>query len=68
MIRKSAVQAATDSYERNMARLRANEGLPIEVLQSVRALDQAHREYLRVLVEHNEFQFRLHRALGWPIQ
>jgi len=65
---ESGIQAATDSYERNMQRIRAGEGLPIEVLQSIRALDQARREYLRAVVDYNEAQFRLHRALGWPIQ
>ncbi len=63
-----AIQVATGSYERNLARIRANVGLPIEVLQSIQALDRARREYLRTLVDHNEAQFRLHRALGWPIQ
>jgi hypothetical protein len=51
-----------------MMRIRAGEGLPIEVLQSIHALDQARREYLRAVVDHNEAQFRLHRALGWPVQ
>jgi outer membrane protein TolC len=43
------------------------EGLPIETLQSIQALDQARREYLRALVDYNAAQFRLQRALGWPI-
>jgi hypothetical protein len=43
-------------------------GLPIETLQSIQALDQARREYLRALVDYNTAQFRLHRALGWPIR
>jgi outer membrane protein TolC len=67
-VAESGIRAATDSYQRNMARIRAGEGLPIEVLQSIEALDQARREYLRAVVDHNEAQFRLHRALGWPIQ
>jgi outer membrane protein TolC len=67
-VAESAIQAATDSYRRNMERIRAGEGLPIEVLQSIQALAQARREYLRTVVGYNEAQFRLHRALGWPIQ
>jgi len=64
-VAESGIEAATDSYRRNSERIRAGEGLPIEVLQSIQALSQARREYLRTLVDYNEAQFRLHRALGW---
>ena len=67
-VAESGIVAATDSYNRNSQRIKAGEGLPIEVLQSIQALDQARREYLRTLVDYNEAQFRLHRALGWPIR
>ncbi len=67
-VAETGILAAADSYQRNMERIRAGEGLPIEVLQSIQALDQARREYLRSVVDHNEAQFRLHRALGWPIR
>jgi outer membrane protein TolC len=67
-VAESGIRAATDSYQRNMERIRAGEGLPIEVLQSIQALDEARREYVRAVVGHNEAQFRLHRALGWAIQ
>ncbi|MFM8578011.1 MAG: TolC family protein [Planctomycetaceae bacterium] len=66
-IAEHAVERATQSFERNWLRVRALEGLPIETLQSIQALDQARREYLRSLVDYNTAQFRLHRALGWPI-
>jgi outer membrane protein TolC len=65
---ETAIQTATESYERNLSRIREGLGLPIEVLQSLRALDDARREYLRTVVDYNEAQFRLQRALGWPIQ
>jgi len=67
-VAQSGIEAATDSYQRNVERIRAGEGLPIEVLQAIHALDEARREYLRTLVDYNEAQFRLFRALGWPIQ
>lgn len=67
-VAKSGVKSATDSYQRNLARIREGQGLPIEVLQSLQALDEARREYLRTLADYNEAQFRLQRALGWPIQ
>lgn len=66
-IAEQAVRRATDSFERNWLRVRDLEGLPIETLQSIQALDQARREYLRAIVDYNEAQFRLQRALGWPI-
>jgi outer membrane protein TolC len=40
--------------------------LPIEVLQSLQALDQMRREYLRCVIDYNVAQFSLLRALGWP--
>lgn len=67
-VARSGVEAATESHSRNLARIREGQGLPIEVLQSLQALDQARREYLRTVVDYNEAQFRLQRALGWPIQ
>ena len=66
-VAKEAITAAEESYRRNLERIRNVQGLPIEVLQSIQALDQARREYLRSVVEYNKAQFRLHRALGWPI-
>lgn len=66
-IAESGVASATDSYSRNMARIREGQGLPIEVLQSLDALDAAQREYVRTLADHNEAQFRLQRAMGWPL-
>lgn len=67
-VAESGVKSATDSYRRNLIRIREGQGLPIEVLQSLQALDEARRGYLRTLADYNEAQFRLQRALGWPIQ
>jgi outer membrane protein TolC len=66
-VAKEGIAAAQRSYERNVERIRNIQGLPIEVLQSIQALDAARREYLRAVVDYNTAQFRLHRALGWPI-
>ena len=66
-VSEGAIKSAEDSYRRNLERIRNAQGLPIEVLQSIQALDQARREYLRSVVEYNQAQFRLHRALGWPV-
>jgi outer membrane protein TolC len=66
-VAESGIQAAGDSYRRNLERIRAGEGLPIEALQSIQALDQARREYLRTVVEYSQAQLQLYWALGWPI-
>ncbi|MGQ0634546.1 MAG: TolC family protein [Planctomycetaceae bacterium] len=65
-VAEDGVRTAQSSYERNLERIRHVQGLPIEVLQSIQALAQARREYLRVVISYNEAQFRLLRALGWP--
>jgi len=67
-VAESGVKAAAASYQRNIERIRNARGLPLEALQSIQALDQSRREYLRAVADYNEAQFRLHRALGWPIQ
>ena len=64
---EQGIEAAQQSYNRNRERIQNVQGLPIEVLQSIQALDAAQREYLRAVVDYNTAQFRLHRALGWPV-
>jgi len=64
---RDVLRFASESYEHNLVRIRGGQGLPIEVLQSVQALLQARREYLRSVIDYNATQFALQRALGWPI-
>jgi outer membrane protein TolC len=64
---EEAIGSAQNSYERNLNRIREGQGLPLEVLQSVQALEAAHRAYLKAVIEHNQAQFRLQWALGWPV-
>ena len=66
-IAQEGITRAQQSYDRNLARIRNAQGLPIEVLQSIQALDAVRREYLRSVMEYNRAQFRLQRALGWPV-
>ncbi len=67
-VAQEGVQRAIDSHRRNMQRIQQGEGLPLEALHSIGALDQARREYLRTVIEFNQSQFRLQHALGWPIE
>ncbi|MCL4207683.1 MAG: TolC family protein [Pirellulaceae bacterium] len=64
---QSGITAAEASYRRNHERIRNGQGLPIETLQSIQALDQARRQYIRAVADFNRSQFRLQRALGWPV-
>ncbi|QDV22431.1 TolC family protein [Aureliella helgolandensis] len=64
---QQAIGFAENSFERNLSRIRDGQGLPLEVLQSVRALEDARLAYLKALVDHNQSQFQLQWALGWPI-
>jgi outer membrane protein TolC len=66
-IAQEAITRAQQSYDRNLARIRNAQGLPIEVLQSIQSLDAVRRDYLRSVMEYNQAQFRLQRALGWPV-
>ncbi len=64
---EKGVRLAASSFQRNLDRIEAAKGLPIEALQSAQSLAAARRDYLRVVVQYNSAQFTLHRALGWPV-
>jgi outer membrane protein TolC len=66
-ITRAAIESAENSYQRNLSRIRDGQGLPLEVLQSARALEQTQLAYLNAVVDFNTAQFRLQWALGWPI-
>ncbi len=59
-------RAAEQSRRRNVERIRAVQGLPIEALQANVALDAAQRSYLRSVTDYNTAQLRLQHALGYP--
>lgn len=63
-----AIKFAQNSYQRNLKRIQHAEGLPLEVLQSLQALESARRAYLQAVVDHNQAQFRLQWAQGWPVE
>jgi len=65
-IAQSTVAVARGSYEKNLDRIQNAQGLPLEALQSIQALAQAEREYLRVVTDYNLAQFSLQRATGSP--
>lgn len=61
-----AVRTGIDSFNEDMVRIKNNEGLPIEVLDSLRLLGRARFEYLNSIAEYNASQFELYVALGQP--
>ncbi|MFG0266018.1 MAG: TolC family protein [Rhodopirellula sp. JB055] len=64
---QQAIATAEQSYEANLERIQDGEGLPVEVLQAVQALESARRAYLQAVTSYNQAQFRLQWALGWPV-
>ena len=65
---RKGIVAAERSYELNLQRIANAQGLPIEVLQSIQALANAHRAYLNAVVDYNIAQFELSRATGWFVE
>lgn len=66
-VAESGIRVAAESYLRNLERIRGGQGLPLEALQSIQALDESRREYLRAVGDYDQWQFRLYRAIGCPI-
>jgi outer membrane protein TolC len=66
-VTQEGIESARDSYDLNLRRIRDGQGLPLEVLQSIRALEEAQRAYLDAVADYNEAQFRLQWSLGWPV-
>jgi len=65
-IAQTAISAAEQSYHLNSERIRASEGLPIELLQSISALADARNAYTAAVANYNRAQYRLLRSLGTP--
>jgi len=65
-VREKAVRTGLLAQREDLARIRSNEGLPIETLDSVRLLREARRSYIKTIVEYNRAHFQLYTALGSP--
>lgn len=66
-IAQQAIERASSSYQRNIDRIQDGEGLPIEALQSIQALEVAQRTYVTAVASFNRAQLQLQWALGWPV-
>jgi outer membrane protein TolC len=63
---EKAVGIALDGFHQELQRIKGNLGLPIELLDSFRLLNQARAEYLDAIVGYNQAQLDLYVALGQP--
>jgi outer membrane protein len=61
---RRAVDSARKSYELNNERIHENMGLPLEALQSMKALAEAESLYLAIATKYNLAQLRLVSATG----
>lgn len=66
-IAEQAIERARSSYQRNLERIQEGQGLPIEVLQAIQALEASQRAYLNAVANYNRAQLQLQWALGWPV-
>jgi outer membrane protein TolC len=65
-VRARGVRSGTSALAEDLIRVQGREGLPIEVLDSLRHLADERRDYLNAIVDYNKAQFELYVALGKP--
>lgn len=63
---EEAVQESERGWQQDRQRMWANEGLPIEVLDSQRLLLRSRLSLLNTVIQYNVAQFELYQALGQP--
>jgi outer membrane protein TolC len=63
---EKAVRASTEGFAEDLARIRGGQGLPLEVIDSLRLLARSRYEYLDSIVDYNRAQFQLWVSLGRP--
>jgi hypothetical protein len=65
-VSETAIQAAAKAFRQDVQRIRNREGLPIEVLDSLRLLGRARSDYVDAIFGYNRAQFELYWSLGQP--
>ena len=63
---EQAALVGEDAFHEDMVRIQNNEGLPIEVLDSLRLWGRARNVYLTAVADFNEAEFDLYVAMGQP--
>jgi outer membrane protein TolC len=64
--RVRGVRSGTPALAKDLIRVQGREGLPIELLDSLRHLATERGDYLAAIVNYNKAQFELYVALGKP--
>jgi outer membrane protein TolC len=65
-INEKAIDSSQNAFKSDFQRARNAEGLPIEVLDSLRLMARSRQAYLDAIVDYNIAQFELYVALGQP--
>jgi outer membrane protein TolC len=63
---EKAVRASMQAYDQDLIRIKGGQGLPLELVDSLRLLGQSRIDYLDSIVDYNTAQFRLWVAIGRP--
>ena len=63
-VTQEGVASAEKSYQLNLERIREAEGLPLELLQAVRARAASQDAHTEAISDYNRAQYRLLRAIG----
>lgn len=63
---EKATRASGDAFTADLKRILADQGLPLELVDSMRLLGRSRYEYLDAILDYNRAQFRLWVALGQP--
>ena len=61
-----AIQSGIPAFREDIERIRGGEGLPLEVVDSLRLLARARERYVNTIIDYNRAQFQLYVALGKP--
>ena len=65
-IGEMAIQSALDGFQEDLRRIISHEGLPLELINSLRLLGRAREQYLNSILDYNRAQFELYVAIGKP--
>ena len=63
---EKAVRSSTEAFAEDLTRIKGGQGLPLEVVDSLRLLARSRYEYLDAIIDYNRAQFQLWVALGRP--
>jgi outer membrane protein TolC len=63
---EKAVRSGREAFTQDLARIKGGQGLPLEVLDSLRLLARSRYEYLDAIIDYNRAQVQLWVSLGRP--